>query len=199
MATPASCSLSGKVRDIYDAGDGPAAAGRDRPDQRLRRGPADADPRQGPRADRLSLCSGSTQREDLVGEPRAHARDRAEFPAPFDARRRRSRAARCWCAGADVIPIECVARGYLSGSGWAQYRDRGLVCGVAAARGPRRVRPAARADLHARPRRPTRATTCRSRPSRRATSSARASHEQLKELTLAVYERIAADARSSAA
>jgi phosphoribosylaminoimidazole-succinocarboxamide synthase len=31
---------------------------------------------------------------------------------------------------AEVIPIECVARGYLSGSGWAQYRRTGEVCGV---------------------------------------------------------------------
>ena len=31
---------------------------------------------------------------------------------------------------ADVIPVECVARGYLSGSGWKQYRDEQAVCGV---------------------------------------------------------------------
>ena len=31
---------------------------------------------------------------------------------------------------ARVIPVECVARGYLSGSGWAQYRATGSVCGV---------------------------------------------------------------------
>ena len=28
------------------------------------------------------------------------------------------------------IPIECVARGYLSGSGWKDYRTTGTVCGV---------------------------------------------------------------------
>jgi phosphoribosylaminoimidazole-succinocarboxamide synthase len=28
------------------------------------------------------------------------------------------------------IPIECVARGYLSGSGWKDYRSTGAVCGV---------------------------------------------------------------------
>jgi phosphoribosylaminoimidazole-succinocarboxamide synthase len=27
------------------------------------------------------------------------------------------------------IPIECVARGYLSGSGWKDYRETGSVCG----------------------------------------------------------------------
>ncbi len=31
---------------------------------------------------------------------------------------------------ADVVPLECVARGYLSGSGWSQYRETGAVCGV---------------------------------------------------------------------
>ncbi|HEY6066357.1 MAG TPA: phosphoribosylaminoimidazolesuccinocarboxamide synthase [Thermoanaerobaculia bacterium] len=31
---------------------------------------------------------------------------------------------------ADVIPFECVARGYLAGSGWAEYRKTGEVCGV---------------------------------------------------------------------
>ena len=31
---------------------------------------------------------------------------------------------------ARMIPIECVARGYLSGSGWKEYRQNGAVCGV---------------------------------------------------------------------
>jgi phosphoribosylaminoimidazole-succinocarboxamide synthase len=29
------------------------------------------------------------------------------------------------------LPIECVARGYLSGSGWKEYHETGAVCGVA--------------------------------------------------------------------
>jgi phosphoribosylaminoimidazole-succinocarboxamide synthase len=32
---------------------------------------------------------------------------------------------------AEMIPIECVARGYLSGSGWKEYRSSGTVCGIA--------------------------------------------------------------------
>ena len=31
---------------------------------------------------------------------------------------------------AKVVPIECVVRGYLSGSGWKEYRQSGVVCGV---------------------------------------------------------------------
>jgi len=29
----------------------------------------------------------------------------------------------------DVVPIECVARGYLAGSGWKEYEKQGTVCG----------------------------------------------------------------------
>ena len=29
-----------------------------------------------------------------------------------------------------VVPIECVVRGYLSGSGWAEYQRSGTVCGI---------------------------------------------------------------------
>jgi phosphoribosylaminoimidazole-succinocarboxamide synthase len=34
------------------------------------------------------------------------------------------------CRRTRPIPIECVARGYLSGSGWKEYRESGSVCGV---------------------------------------------------------------------
>jgi phosphoribosylaminoimidazole-succinocarboxamide synthase len=30
----------------------------------------------------------------------------------------------------DPVPVECVARGYLSGSGWKEYQQTGSVCGV---------------------------------------------------------------------
>src|SRR5262245_48870031 len=29
-----------------------------------------------------------------------------------------------------MLPVECVARGYLAGSGWKEYRERGTVCGI---------------------------------------------------------------------
>jgi len=32
---------------------------------------------------------------------------------------------------AEMIPIECVARGYISGSGWKEYRASGTVCDIA--------------------------------------------------------------------
>ncbi|MEK6675572.1 MAG: phosphoribosylaminoimidazolesuccinocarboxamide synthase [Planctomycetota bacterium] len=34
------------------------------------------------------------------------------------------------CKKTKVVPIECVVRGYLAGSGWAEYRKSGMVCGI---------------------------------------------------------------------
>ncbi|GAB6856222.1 phosphoribosylaminoimidazolesuccinocarboxamide synthase [Microbacterium xylanilyticum] len=31
----------------------------------------------------------------------------------------------------DMLPIECVVRGYLTGSGWVEYQAEGTVCGIA--------------------------------------------------------------------
>ncbi len=36
-----------------------------------------------------------------------------------------------------VVPFECVARGYLAGSGWKEYRESGSVCGIALPKGLR--------------------------------------------------------------
>ncbi|WP_330235964.1 phosphoribosylaminoimidazolesuccinocarboxamide synthase [Streptomyces sp. NBC_00566] len=35
------------------------------------------------------------------------------------------------CKSLDMVPVECVARGYLSGSGLAEYRESRTVCGLA--------------------------------------------------------------------
>ena len=36
---------------------------------------------------------------------------------------------------AKVFPIECVVRGYLMGSGWKEYQEKGSVCGIVLQRG----------------------------------------------------------------
>jgi len=36
-----------------------------------------------------------------------------------------------------VIPVECVVRGYLSGSGWKEYRTTGKICGIRIPKGLR--------------------------------------------------------------
>jgi phosphoribosylaminoimidazole-succinocarboxamide synthase len=39
------------------------------------------------------------------------------------------------CTRLDMFPVECVARGYLAGSGWADYSATGAVCGAKLPRG----------------------------------------------------------------
>jgi phosphoribosylaminoimidazole-succinocarboxamide synthase len=34
------------------------------------------------------------------------------------------------CRKTKVVPIECVVRGYLAGSGWKEYQQNGMVCGI---------------------------------------------------------------------
>jgi phosphoribosylaminoimidazole-succinocarboxamide synthase len=41
------------------------------------------------------------------------------------------------CQRLEMLPIECVVRGYLSGSGWRDYRETGAVCGHALPEGLR--------------------------------------------------------------
>ena len=94
------------------------------------------------------------------------------------------------------VPIECVARGYLSGSGWKEYQATGAVCGVALPPGLRESDRLPAADLHAghqghhRPRRQHQRG--RGRPS----SSAQTLVATLRELTLALYAFGAAHAES---
>jgi phosphoribosylaminoimidazole-succinocarboxamide synthase len=42
-----------------------------------------------------------------------------------------------WVKRADMFQVECVARGYLSGSGWKEYQQTGAVCGIALPKGLR--------------------------------------------------------------
>ncbi len=37
----------------------------------------------------------------------------------------------------EVIPVECIVRGYLSGSGWKEYQKKGEICGVKLPKGLR--------------------------------------------------------------
>ena len=50
---------------------------------------------------------------------------------------------------AQVVPIECVVRGYLDGSGWKEYKASGTVCGISLPAGLGAMLAVARADLHA--------------------------------------------------
>jgi phosphoribosylaminoimidazole-succinocarboxamide synthase len=54
-----------------------------------------------------------------------------EYPAPLPQYRDQLEGRSMLVKRAQMIDIECVARGYLSGSGWKEYRERGTVCGIA--------------------------------------------------------------------
>lgn len=34
------------------------------------------------------------------------------------------------CQKLEMLPIECIVRGYITGSGWASYKESGMVCGI---------------------------------------------------------------------
>jgi phosphoribosylaminoimidazole-succinocarboxamide synthase len=55
----------------------------------------------------------------------------ADFPAPFRAQGSWLRGRAQYVRRAERVDIECVVRGYLTGSGWKEYQRQGTVCGVA--------------------------------------------------------------------
>jgi phosphoribosylaminoimidazole-succinocarboxamide synthase len=55
--------------------------------------------------------------------------DVAVFPEPFCNYPEQLAGRSMLVKKVDVLPIECVVRGYLAGSGWAEYRESGTVCG----------------------------------------------------------------------
>jgi phosphoribosylaminoimidazole-succinocarboxamide synthase len=60
-----------------------------------------------------------------------------EYPPALRAFRRQLEGRSMLCRRTTPLPVECVARGYLSGSGWKDYRATGEVCGIALPKGLR--------------------------------------------------------------
>ena len=56
--------------------------------------------------------------------------DVREFPAPLGDFSDQLEGRSMLVKRAEMFPVECVARGYLAGSGWKEYRERGTVCGI---------------------------------------------------------------------
>jgi phosphoribosylaminoimidazole-succinocarboxamide synthase len=117
----------GKVRDIYKAGDHLLMVATDRIsafDVVL----TEPIPTKGQVLTGLSqYWFGLT--EHIIGNHLISA-DVTDFPEPFG-RQREALAGRAMLVKrAEMVPIECVARGYLSGSGWKEYSERGNVCGI---------------------------------------------------------------------
>jgi len=53
-----------------------------------------------------------------------------QYPAPLPEFRDQLEGRSMLVKRAEMVQIECVARGYISGSGWKEYRERGTVCGI---------------------------------------------------------------------
>ncbi|MBI2059774.1 MAG: phosphoribosylaminoimidazolesuccinocarboxamide synthase [Nitrospirae bacterium] len=53
-----------------------------------------------------------------------------DFPPPFQSRSESLSGRSMLVRRAAPLPVECVVRGYLAGSGWGEYTKRGAVCGV---------------------------------------------------------------------
>lgn len=53
-----------------------------------------------------------------------------EFPSPLREHRDQLEGRSMLVCRAEVFPIECIARGYIAGSGWKEYQKTGEVCGV---------------------------------------------------------------------
>ncbi len=95
------------------------------------------------------------------------------------------------CRRLEMFPVECVARGYLTGSGMAEYREHGAVCGVPlppglveASRLPEPIfTPARKAELGDHDENVDLAAVVEMVGRERA--------EELRDLTLAVYARAA--------
>ncbi|TWT85625.1 Phosphoribosylaminoimidazole-succinocarboxamide synthase [Posidoniimonas polymericola] len=142
---PADCLLTtdlphwpvrrGKVRDVYDLGDGDLGNG-DLGDRVLLIA-----------TDRLSaydwvLPTGIPDKGRVLTQTSVFWFDRVGIPhhlitadvdqmqLPDDIDRSRLAGRTMLCRKSQVVPFECVVRGYLSGSGWKEYQQSGTVCGV---------------------------------------------------------------------
>ena len=61
--------------------------------------------------------------------------DTADVPGLTAAERKELQGRIMLCKKAEVVPIECIARGYITGSGWKDYQRTGAVCGIALPQG----------------------------------------------------------------
>jgi phosphoribosylaminoimidazole-succinocarboxamide synthase len=61
--------------------------------------------------------------------------DPRRYPAPFPGYAERLEGRSQLVRRAERIDIECVVRGYLTGSGWKEYRAQGSVCGISLPKG----------------------------------------------------------------
>ena len=125
----------GKVRDLYELPHTPGA-----PDRVLvvasdRVSAFDVVmptpiPRKGALLTRISLEWFRFIRSRHIVEDHLLGADPAMVPGLSEADRAMLLGRSMICRKVQIVPIECVVRGWLAGSGWQEYREHGAVCGV---------------------------------------------------------------------
>jgi phosphoribosylaminoimidazole-succinocarboxamide synthase len=63
--------------------------------------------------------------------------DVRQYPAEIQKYAEQLRGRSMVVMSADMVPVECVVRGYISGSAWKEYKATGKVCGIELAKGLR--------------------------------------------------------------
>ncbi len=122
----------GKVRDIYDLRESLLIVATDRIsafDVVLPGGIED----KGKVLTRLSVFW-FKQMESLIANHIMET-DASKYPAPLDRQTDILQGRSMIVKKAKPLPVECVVRGYLAGSGWKDYQERGTVCGIALPKG----------------------------------------------------------------
>ena len=118
-------SARGKVRDIYDLGDKLLIVATDRPSAFDVILPTPI-PDKGGVLTQLSLFWFDVLRDVIPN----HVIGATEFPAPFDKFQGELAGRSMLVRKTKPLPIECVVRGYVSGSGWKDYCVSGKICGI---------------------------------------------------------------------
>jgi phosphoribosylaminoimidazole-succinocarboxamide synthase len=115
----------GKVRDIFDLGDQLLIVATDRLSAFDVILPTPI-PDKGRVLTQLSLFWFELMKDVIPN----HVLSATEFPAPFDAHAEELAGRSMVVRKTQPLPIECVVRGYVSGSGWKDYQATGAICGI---------------------------------------------------------------------
>jgi len=119
-------SARGKVRDIYDLDDKLLIVATDRLSAFDVILPTPI-PDKGRVLTQLSLFWFDLLKDVILN----HVLSSTDFPVPFDAYRDDLADRSMVVRKTQPLPIECVVRGYVSGSGWKDYKATGKICGIA--------------------------------------------------------------------
>jgi phosphoribosylaminoimidazole-succinocarboxamide synthase len=115
----------GKVRDIYDLGDKLLIVATDRLSAFDVILPTPI-PDKGRVLTQLSLFWFSLLHDVIPN----HVISATDFPPPFDFHKEELAGRSMVVRKTQPLPIECVVRGYISGSGWKDYQATGKICGI---------------------------------------------------------------------